>query len=372
MQNTKVLRIKKIKLYSIIALLPLLFYIVNLYRIAVSIDSLFYYVLYPLGFIGWMCAIRLRRELHSIILYAGLHMLTIITNYLIIGNTTINSITLALAFLGITFLLFSYKWSVIQGAIVYYIHLLLMAGRLLYNGGRVLLLGSNNYVSVLIIIAASLYYIAVEREKNSIRLIDLLPAVLSFILSVWAGGRGGILSTAILMVLIVLLYIKTITNRSLRRTIVAVLCVLLGTIVLIITNTSLYQIFMSLGKWGSRGKDNAARIGIWRAYLLKTIESPRYLLLGAPFEMIPEILRYDGNCHNSFLQLHAFNGITMLLLFIVYSIRSFKSYISKHKYIYAILLLVIIVRGMTDKFIFGQYGMPIMVFLMLEPFVEKK
>ena len=35
-------------------------------------------------------------------------------------------------------------------------------------------------------------------------------------------------------------------------------------------------------------------------------------------------------------------------------------------------MAVFVLRGMSDKFIFGQYGMPIMLFLVLYPLIERQ
>ena len=147
---------------------------------------------------------------------------------------------------------------------------------------------------------------------------------------------------------------------------------LLVLVVGIIRNTNLLRAFMSLGKWQTRGTDNTARIMLWKSYLSYTLRSVIYVLFGAPLRNIPVISAVGGNCHNSFLQLHAYNGLLMLVLFFSLLIKSFIYYWKNGLFVMFATLLVFVIRAFNDKFVFSQYGMPIMLFFVMFPMIKNQ
>ena len=120
-------------------------------------------------------------------------------------------------------------------------------------------------------------------------------------------------------------------------------------------------------KFEDKGMDSS-RVDIWNAYFGKACENPINFLFGAPIQEIPLISSFEGNCHNSFIQLHAYNGVFMFAVFFFMLYKSVKKYYKFKVFLLLVILLTMFVRGMTDKFIFGQYGMPIMLYLVAIPF----
>ena len=125
---------------------------------------------------------------------------------------------------------------------------------------------------------------------------------------------------------------------------------------------------MGLGKLSSRGLDNGPREKIWKAYFEKIENNIEYLFIGVPIQDVPVIHDIGDNTHNSFLHLHATNGIFSFVLFLLLIIKAMIYHLRTKKILFAIMLLVIFARGMSDKFIFGQYGMPILLYLVLYPY----
>lgn len=266
-----------------------------------------------------------------------------------------------------------YQFSYTQGVVSYYI----TAATFLWyyiNGinTHFVLTSSGNYISVLLIIFASLYYIALHNSGRRMKIWDIIPAILNFFLSIWARGRGGITATFAMLILISFIFVSGLEKKKARRILWIAFIVTISLVILALTDFSLFNWFFSLGKWGYKGIENDARTIIWGSYFDKMRENVLYFVLGPPLRDIPIIAGYGGNCHNSFLQLHAYNGIIMIILFMVLLIHSALYYIRGKQWIMISILITFCVRAFTDKFVFGQYGMPIMMYLVLNPYISRR
>lgn len=363
----------RLSMKRVLMLLPGIFYIANLVRMLMFSSMPYFITLFAVGGLGFLMALLSRKyNLPSVLVFFAVYMLTLAANWVTIGNISFSSIAVNLFLIGITIVMLKQQWGYREGIIVFYVTVLLMNHARNASAVRRILVSSTNYISVVMLLAVSFYYIAVERERRKLKLLDVLPAVICFLFSVWARGRGGILSSTVLLVLILFLFMKTVTDKKIKWTIVIVFALLVVGVVLIVKNISLLDTFMSLGKWGTRGADNSSRMYIWGSYFSKLKESLWYVLFGAPLDKIPAIAMVGENCHNSFLQLHAYNGLLMFIIFLYLMVKSFIYYMRKKQYVMAAMMFVLVLRGMTDKFIFGQYGMPIMLYFVLYPWIERQ
>lgn len=228
---------------------------------------------------------------------------------------------------------------------------------------------STNYISIVLILAVSFYYIGVEENGKILKISDIIPAVLCFLLSIWAGGRGGILSCGVLLFFVTLAVMKNITSKKTAHKTLIFLGVIVLLIIYYMTDASFLGRFSNLGKFGTRGFKSTARIIIWSDYLEKTWDSLVYFLLGTPLKLVPSVVEFELNTHNSFLQMHALYGIIPFICFGILALRAAWFYFKNGLYMHLGLLFALFVRGMTDKFIFGQYGMPLVMYFVLLPLV---
>ena len=357
----------------LIMILPGLFYLANLIRMLMITSTPYFASLYTVGGIGILMAFFSKQyKLDKIWLFFLFYGLTLGINWMTVGNVSFSNIAVNVFLIGITFIMLLRKWTYREGIIIFYATALIMAYAMNASSIRRILVSSTNYISVIMLLSVSFYYIAIELDDRRLKLMDMLPALICFLISIWARGRGGILSTAILLALMLSLYMRSLSNKSARRSILIILVLFAVGVFLIIKNINLIDTFMSLGKWETRGADNSARMLIWSSYFSKVGESIGYFLVGAPLRDIPIIYSVGENCHNSFLQLHAHNGIFMFVAFLILLIKSYIYYWKKQKFIMVAMLTVLVIRGMTDKFIFGQYGMPIMLFFVLYPLINRQ
>lgn len=360
------------KCRAIFAVFPLLFYAANLYRMTGHANLPYLLSIYIVGIIGWLAAFRALNYDARFFILICVYLLSGLLNYFLIGNIDLKDLGADVFFFGIAFLMLIYPCSYRTGVAFFYLTTLVFVVFYLRGGqARDLLTSSQNYVSILLIIHMAVYYYALHESGRKMAIWDLLPPALSFMLSVWARGRGGILSAAVFFVLMVLVFLHDTTRQS-QKGIVAVLTIgIIVCIVFAVRNISVSNWFFSLGKWGDAGADNTARLTIWSRYFGKMTEKFSYILFGAPLREIPAIQRFQGNCHNSFIQLHAYNGLVMFCLFIAVVAKAFKRYISGREWLMASVLFGFCLRAFTDKFVFGQYGMPVMMLLVMYPWIAE-
>lgn len=357
------------KIYSC---LPLLFWFCNLYRVTGHSAIPYMFALIVIGALGILRLI-FDREICRIELlcFILLYFLTGLINVILIKNQSIIDVINSILFIGISIIMFSYPMTYGQGVVLFYGTALIFAISAV-RGVRPanILTSSGNFISVYLILATGFYYVGVNNTNRKMTLRNLIPPAVCFLVCVWAMGRGGILSSLLLLLMITVFYIfNRVEKNALRYFIIALLIlVLLGYLAL--SGINLKDLFFSLGKWNTRGADASDRMTLWTAYVDKMKGNPLSFLFGAPLDQIPEIHSFENNCHNSFIQLHAYNGIVMLLIFIFLYVRACLFCFKKKEMTILSVLLTLFVRGMTDKFIFGQYGMILMVYLIFLPYMQ--
>lgn len=351
-----------------IAALPILFFLVNLYRMRSGSIMLYMGILIISGGFGLLTALLNRSRMASFLLFSGVYLFTLALNLVFIKNVDAGSFVTSALLLALTPLTLRRRWTKQWGAAGFYLSAAIIILALMTRTKTRIFSGSNNFISVVMILAAVIYYLPMTAGREKLRIRDLAPAFVCFFVSVWAAGRGGILSTAFLVVLILFVFMKQFIGRDPKR--LALLIIFLGLILagLLLLSDALLSWFMSLGKLRTRGLNGGDREVIWTAYFDKMLENPLYLLLGSPLREVEPAHVLGDNTHNSFLQFHAYNGILPLLLFLAALVVSVVRNLKKRDYLMLSLIAVVVLRAMTDKFIFSQYGMPFMLYLVFSSF----
>lgn len=359
---------------AVLGFLPILFFLVNYYRMLGHTPLPYLAGLSVAGAFGLLELVLQRRyNLSPLIILFALYELTLIANWLFIGNVNTNDLVVSTLMFGVGILMVADRWSYRQGAVCCYTVLLVFGLRALRGSvAKIVLISSSNFVSVLLILACAVYYVGLENEGRKIHLYDLIPAAGSFALAVWARGRGGILSCGVLAVLVLILYARSLTGKNAKRLVILFLVLFAVLAGMLFAGFNPVEQFFSLGKFASRGATSDERMVIWGSYFSKATESLPNFLFGGPLLEIPVIMRFEGNSHNSFIQLHAVNGIFMFVAMIGLLIRAGMYYYKNRRWTTLAMMLVVCLRGMTDKFIFGQYGMPLVLYFALFPYVDRQ
>ena len=372
-QGSKLIFYKNNPAGSLLSWLFPLFYLANLYRMT-GHSSLPYTVgLIFVGAIG-LLILLLNRVPRKDILYIiiVIFLITGVLNLLLVRNSDYRELLSDTLYMGMVILMIMYPMTYKQSFIFFYVYIAtFLIGYIMGTGTHYFLTSSGNYISVLIILAASIYYMTIQLSDHRFTAIDILPALLCFLISIWAKGRGGILSCLILLALVTIYNSLNFAGKGAKRfLLLACFLVVVGGYFLI-GNVSFLDAFLNLGKWRYRGFDTTSRQVLWSAYNEKVQENFLHIFIGAPLNQISLIHSLNNNTHNSFLQLHATNGLIAFVLLIALLIKAFIYFLKNKRTLFAIVLLVVFVRGMTDKFIFGQYGMPILMYLILYPYFDR-
>jgi hypothetical protein len=261
--------------------------------------------------------------------------------------------------LGFSMILLSYRIYSISGYIVFYglafYFLVLMTMGV--SGDQALKWSSSNGISTLMLIACISLYIISNFEKKEI---DLYPALLTLLISIWGIGRSGIISSFVLFIGLIL--IKFWHKRKIVYFIFTFF-IFLSTMIYyfsdIFINFSLNNNFLSNAvirfiERGDEFSESSARSTMWANYI-NNIDLTRFFF-GVNVETDPwdEGIENSFNYHNSFIDLHLQTGIygifTMCLLF--FSLFT----LFKYNKVLFLLLLVLIIRSFTDTiFFFGRY-----------------
>ena len=351
--------------------IPILFYLSNLYRMVFN-SSLFYSTIFVIGGIIGIYILLIKRPENwkLIACFFLLYAVSCIMNSFIIGNQSLNGALSSILIFGIGLLLLYSPISYFQGWICFYLiaFFFIIAIILGIPNYSIFVNSSENYISVHLILGISVYYLGLFHSGRKLMLFDLFPPLLCFFLSIWGNGRGGILSSTLLFIFIVFSFIHQHRDKGVALFVIRFF-VVASVLILVLKWDAIMSSFLGLGNM-DKGMESAREF-IWLAYFEEIQNSTWYLLNGVPLENIPIISDYNNNTHNSFIQFHANNGLLVFVIFLFLYLRSSIYYIRNNVLFFAVAFTILF-RGMTDKFIFGEYGMPLFVFLSFYPMVLKR
>lgn len=288
----------------------------------------------------------------SIILFWFLFM---IVSYTYNNNMNIRQIIFYLQYISITYVLWNVKlnMNIVEKWLI--IFLLFFIGLIIFGVDKNSIFGSvsRNNISIWLIVYLAMYYISTKQSNVSFRLIY---SVIALIVTVWAGGRSGVFSLALLTLLLYLEHIKKIKNKDYLTTIFKrvfiILCTIFALVVIVLyvipIKEGIGESFLTTFKYKlSLGIFNDIRFIVIREYLESTFYNLGNFLFGVPYSEVSSIVFLDYNPHNMFINLHASFGIFGLAFISISTLKALVSYL-KNNMVYFALLLCILVRGFSD------------------------
>jgi hypothetical protein len=294
-----------------------------------------------------------RRHVNTYIFIMGL-IFSVIVSSLFVGRAerVEHSIIFALCGAGIALLILKKKVSSWSGYLVFYGMTSYFITLMIFGAdARYALSGSShNGISMMMLVTCiSLYAISGLQNKK----IDVLPAILTFIVCVWAIGRSGILASLILLVGILLLKWKL---RGWTIFYPIIIVCFFGFIVIVNQD---YLLFIM---------DYIIRGAIENYSIRTTQEEPRFMMWGNYYDNLdfrrivfgvnlledpwPEGEEYAYNYHNTWINLHAQTGL-MGLLVCSFLFCALIKYFNTNR-LFFILLLVLLVRWTSDIGLFFE------------------
>ena len=328
-------------------------------------------VLLVAGTLGWWWFLRSSNRKFVILSTFLIMLISTVLNGVFIGNVSAGDIINVVCFFGLLLCLYTSNVSVKIANIMMILCLAFFIVSLIRNPLEPQVFSSSrNYNSVILLLFASIYYTTLENHKKIIR---VWPAILILLISIWSMGRGGILAGILLLLGVLYFRLKDQVNKSKYHKVIwsllGLTTFLLLVIVLIQDGFARYILDNTVFKLGKFSyADNSfgdnPRVALWSEYFFKTSYSIKYALLGAPLDQCMHIHSFENNTHNSFIQLHAYNGLLSCVIVLFLIIRAEWYYWKNNLSIHFLMLNILILRAITDKFIFYQYGFPIFMYFL--------
>ena len=235
--------------------------------------------------------------------------------------------------------------------------LILLRFILVRNPNDVFVSSSRNAISAILILGSALLYSTYE-EKESL---PLIPAILTFLLSCIAIGRGGILSSAILLLFV--LFYNTFMAKTMRLRILVTIVIFIVVLGFIYVNY--YDLFFkeAFERLFSEKLVQNERVSYFEEYLDYLRSDLGNLLFGVKASDVPSIRYLGGNFHNSYLSLHSKSGLLGFAIVSILIVKSGLTAIKNKKYIPLGLLVVVLVRILTDELCFTGLYDPLFYYL---------
>ena len=120
-------------------------------------------------------------------------------------------------------------------------------------------------------------------------------------------------------------------------------------------------------KFVERGVDNSARNTIWSEYLESLRSNLLYVLLGSPKDKLLIGREFGNNTHNSFLSIHANNGLIVVILLLFFFYKAIRWAVRNHKWLYISCLAVFSFRSFYDNAFWGTWGTTVFLYLLFVP-----
>lgn len=200
---------------------------------------------------------------------------------------------------------------------------------------------SRNSISIFLIISCSYYIIASIQNRKEY---DLWPIFLSFFISVWAVGRGGIISMALLVTC--LPYCR---QQRFSFKVVFIYFIFLLSIWYIYILYADSVLSLAISRMDSMGFDPNGREDVNSEYLKFATSSVLYFVFGVNLPGNPVFEALDLNPHNSFIRLHIYYGLGGFIVIVFLLVKSFFKYAMMKNLTFILLLLVLLIRSSVDS-----------------------
>lgn len=298
---------------------------------------------------------RIKREYVPIYIFMAFLAVSFLISSLIVGRAGYNlyhPIFFIVSSPGIAMILirrYVYSWG---GYVVFYSLAVYFFILMATNNSINVTLNSYNGISIVMLVACISLYIIMSMENKKI---DLKPALITLVISIWGVGRSGIASSFVL--LLGLLFVKLRPHR--KYLYIAIIILFLSFFFTYWFFDDLYKLAMNFSiprnaidynvqRW--MRKESDARFTFWANYFSNLDISRLIFGVNVLEDPWPEGEINEYNYHNSFIHLHLQTGFMGVLTLVLLIFAVFKFY--RTNKVFLILLLTLILRSSTDFFLF--------------------
>lgn len=374
------MRLPKLKLNRenistiIIVLFFFLFFLNQIYDNTVSTLQ------FLLGLTGFLSLIKLDQKKITItnkklILWLATSYFLLLLSTLYTGNIAIGGTITSLQYFGIAILLLKYKLNPIIVLTSFYIHITFFVFHITgASDPNTIFSASRNMVSVIMLIQVSLVYISYSEWNKKI---TYFYAIFPLIISIWAIGRSGIISSAILLLGLLLF---TINKKNRKRNIILSLLIIFISALFIAPDTDLklfdnikssYEVVYD--RTQLKGFTDDARGNITYEYFSEMKSHVFSFFLGVPIEKSNNYIfaSYNNNLHNSYLRAHATFGLLGVFLLSIGIVIAITRYLKLKNFLFVFIFCAILFRISTDTVAFIGILDPFIYFFILNGLSKK-
>lgn len=286
-----------------------------------------------------------------------------LTSALYTENYRIEEYFMPIVYIGPSLILIFYNINLLFSKIYFYfvsaLYLVVLAGIVDAN---IMEYFSDNYISINMINALAIYYIARSNNKKKF---TIWPSLVVSIICFLSKGRAAIIA-GITQLLLFILYYLWEKKKIRRKKILASIFLMIVISIIIYNFTFDKYIFPLLSNFYSTSKFDYGFTSVGRSlllteYLSKANSSLLSIIFGVPSRKNTLFLAFGSNWHNSYLRLHSFFGISGVLLVLIFSFRAGICFYKRNR-VYFILMMVILLRILTDSAAFNGIFDPILYY----------
>lgn len=221
---------------------------------------------------------------------------------------------------------------------------------------------SRNFISVLMLMTLSCYFILCDKLKVAPSLTVTLFCQLPFLYGI---GRAGIISGTILLV------IATLASENKLKTYLTSLLILIPLLTTLLTySTEIETLLTGIERFERLG-GGGQRSFINEEYIALALTNPVYIFFGAPLSAVQAIIDVDGNPHNSFIRLHTSFGLVGLILTITMLTAATIILARQNRPITALILILTLFRSAVDSTAFYGPLDFVIIYCLLEAFTPR-
>ena len=197
--------------------------------------------------------------------------------------------------------------------------------------------------------------------------ITILPALITVLISAWAGGRAGFLCS-----LLILFSVIIFSKNKKEITIGKIMFIVSLSIVLLVLIKFVFSDFFIqiLNRLTDQGIVDSVRSELIERYFYRI--SLEDIILGRNLAFDPLYRFVSLNTHNSYLQLHAIYGLFGIIAIFFGLIKQISIYIKSKNFLLLFILITILIRIFSETHAFTNFMDPIIYWLIFNYNCQKE
>lgn len=219
---------------------------------------------------------------------------------------------------------------------------------------------SRNFVSVYLMYPLVIYYSIIAKKNKDIH---LYPVFIAWLICLLARGRGGIITSTILLLGICFVKYRNI-KKNLKKFVSLVILIVICLIIINLPQLLKRIESFSFMEMFARNQMDSSRFRFWPEYIDLINSNVKNFLLGANISKTYFGRYLEGNPHNSFIEIHMLNGIIGLTIIVITLIKNCIQSIKNKNLLFVVCLFSLLLRAFTDHVLWAAFGTPVLFYFL--------